>query len=72
MYKEFQKVYKKFIEVECLQATNFLAIVPPDHFANAYFSECKYGNLCYIIAENFNSWIIEDRKLPITSMTDSI
>ena len=33
MHNEFQKVYEKFIEVDCLQATNFLATVSPKHFA---------------------------------------
>jgi len=36
-HKEFQKVYEKIIKVEYPEATNFLATVPPEHFANAYF-----------------------------------
>jgi len=65
-------VYENFIEVDCLQATNFLGTVPPQHFANAYFTRCIYGDLCFIVAESFNSWIIKDCKLPKISMIDSI
>jgi len=71
-HNEFQEMYEKFIEVDCLQATDFLATVLLEDFANAYFPECRYGDLCSIVAESFNSWIIEDHKLPITSMIDSI
>jgi len=67
-HNEFQKMYEKFIEVDCLQATNFLATMPSEHFANAYFTGYRYGDLCSTVAESFNSWIIEDRELPITSM----
>ena len=57
-HSEFQKVYEKFIKVDCLQATNFLVTVPPKHFANfanAYFPGCRYGDLCSAVAESFNS-----------------
>ena len=71
-HNEFQEMDEKFIEIDCLQATYFLAIVPPEHFVNAYFSGFRYGDLCSIVAKSFNSCIIEDRELPITSMIDSI
>ena len=49
-HNELQKVYKKFIEVDCLQATNFLAISPPEHFVNAYFPGYRYDDLCSTIS----------------------
>jgi len=71
-HNEFQKMYEKFIKADCLQVINFLATVPPEHFANAYFPGWRYRDLCSTVAESFNFWIVEDRELPITSMIDSI
>ena len=63
-HNEFQKMYENYIEVACLQVTNFLATIPTTYFVNAYFSGYRYGNLCSTVVESFNSWIIEDRELP--------
>ena len=72
IHKEFQTEYENLVNLENQQANKFLASVPLEHWANAYFPGQRYGCVSSIIAESFNSWILEQRQLPITSMLDSI
>ncbi|KAF5178685.1 Mudr family transposase [Thalictrum thalictroides] len=51
---------------------DFLSRVPFEHWANAHFPGSRYGDMCSSIAESFNSWVGEERFLPITSMIDRI
>ena len=69
-HNELQKVHE--ILSKLIAYTNFLAIVPPEYFTNAYFPGCKYDDLRSTVTKSFNSWILEDHDLPITSMFDLI
>ncbi|KAL5711160.1 hypothetical protein ACHQM5_021649 [Ranunculus cassubicifolius] len=43
-----------------------------ENFANAHFRGKRYGELSSSLAESFNSWILEERHLPITAFLDAI
>ncbi|XP_028082206.1 uncharacterized protein LOC114283543 [Camellia sinensis] len=50
----------------------FLDDIPYDHWSNAYFRGQHFGEMWSNIAESFNSWIREERHLPITKLIDSV
>ncbi|KAI8553517.1 hypothetical protein RHMOL_Rhmol05G0022300 [Rhododendron molle] len=50
--------------------TNFLADLPYEHWANAFFPGQRYGEMWSNLAECFNSWIENERHLPITQLVD--
>ncbi|KAL7166916.1 hypothetical protein ACSBR2_037557 [Camellia fascicularis] len=45
---------------------NFLEDMPPNHWANAYFRDKRYGEMTSNVAESFNKWILDARNYPIT------
>jgi zinc finger SWIM domain-containing protein 3 len=50
----------------------FMNNLPREKWANAYFTGSRYGYVCSSVSESFNSWILEDRELPITALINSI
>ncbi|KAI8552166.1 hypothetical protein RHMOL_Rhmol06G0244400 [Rhododendron molle] len=52
--------------------TNFLADLPYEHWANAFFPGQRYGEMWSNLAECFNSWIEKERHLPITQLVDRV
>ncbi|KAI8559412.1 hypothetical protein RHMOL_Rhmol04G0171700 [Rhododendron molle] len=52
--------------------TNFLADLPYEHWANAFFPGQQYGEMWSNLAEGFNSWIEKERHLPITQLVDRV
>ena len=52
------------------KGNNFLAAMHLEHWANTYFPGQRNGRVSSTVAESFNSWILEERQLPITSILD--
>ncbi|KAI8550261.1 hypothetical protein RHMOL_Rhmol06G0091000 [Rhododendron molle] len=52
--------------------TNFLADLPYEHWANAFFPGQRYGEMWSNLAECFNSWIEKERHLSITQLVDRV
>ncbi|XP_028075999.1 uncharacterized protein LOC114278193 [Camellia sinensis] len=50
----------------------FLDDISYDHWSNAYFRGQHFGEMWSNVAESFNSWIREERHLPITKLIDSV
>ncbi|XP_028118687.1 uncharacterized protein LOC114316221 [Camellia sinensis] len=50
----------------------FLDDIPYDHWSNAYFLGQRFGEMWSNVVESFNSWIREERHLPITKLIDSV
>ena len=51
---------------------SFLKDAPFSNWANAFFNGFRYGDMCSIVAESFNSWIHIEHLMPITEMVDGI
>jgi zinc finger SWIM domain-containing protein 3 len=50
----------------------FMHSLPLQNWANAYFQGNRYGHVCSSLSECFNSWILLERELPITSLIDHL
>ncbi|XP_070668839.1 uncharacterized protein [Malus domestica] len=50
----------------------FFQNTPKENWSNAYFRGKKYGEMCSNIAESFNSWILDEHKMPTYQMIDNI
>ncbi|KAF7150876.1 hypothetical protein RHSIM_Rhsim02G0220600 [Rhododendron simsii] len=66
-YEEMARLKKAGGEA---RITNFLADLPYEHWANAFFPGQRYGEMWSNLAECFNSWIEKERHLPITQLVD--
>ncbi|KAH7848531.1 hypothetical protein Vadar_004068 [Vaccinium darrowii] len=51
---------------------DFLTNAPKDHWACAFFPGKWYGEMSSSLSESFNSWIREERHLPVTQLVDRI
>ena len=69
---DFDRYMNKFLEIGGVAAENFLRDKPFDHWADLFFKGKRYGEYSSNVAESFNSWILEDRFMPITSCLDGI
>lgn len=69
---EFEAAHSKFLDVGGTAAFNFLKDKPFDKWTDLFFKGKRYGEYSSNVAESFNSWIIEERALPITSCLDGI
>ncbi|CAL2238331.1 unnamed protein product [Prunus armeniaca] len=50
----------------------FLANLPVQNFANAFFPGKRYGEVSNVLFESFNSWVKDVRMLPIYEMIDTV
>ncbi|KAL6226245.1 hypothetical protein ACLB2K_000208 [Fragaria x ananassa] len=70
--EQFAEELSRFKKVGGKIAIKFLASLPDENWSNAYFPGKKYGEMCSNIAESFNSWVKEERELPIFELVDGI
>ena len=71
-HEEFQNAYGDLKTLATNVTENFFRGAPLDHWVNAFFPGRKYGVMCSNMAESYNSWVANERNLPITSMIDQI
>ncbi|XP_026455497.1 uncharacterized protein LOC113356521 [Papaver somniferum] len=67
-YKAIQKIRY----LDCDWVANYIATIPPEAYANAFFQGCRYGRTYIQIAESYNSWIKVHKKMPAFSLLDQI
>ncbi|XP_061993696.1 uncharacterized protein LOC133711611 [Rosa rugosa] len=48
----------------------FLAKIPVENWCRAFYTSCRYGIMANGIAESFNSWIANERLMPVYCMLD--
>ncbi|KAH7834878.1 hypothetical protein Vadar_020569 [Vaccinium darrowii] len=54
------------------KVSNFLENLPVKHWSTVHFSGCRYGEMYSNVAESFNSWIKDERYLPVRNLVDAI
>ena len=69
---DFERYLSKFKDIGGISAEIFLRDKPFDHWADLFFQGKHYGEYSSNVAESFNSWILENRVMPITSCLDGI
>ncbi|OVA01455.1 hypothetical protein BVC80_509g28 [Macleaya cordata] len=71
-HSDFKRAYDDLVRVGGYKVKKFVDNVPFEHWVNAYFSGERYEEMCSNVAESFNSWISNERHMPVTSMLDQI
>jgi len=71
-YFDFEKAMSKYKEIGGAKAIEYLNDKPYDHWADLFFPGKRYGENKSNVAESFNSWILDERSLPVTSCLDGI
>ena len=69
---EFEGAYSKFCQIGGIAGVNFLKDKPFDKWVDLFFPGKRYGEYSSNVAESFNSWILNERALPITLCLDGI
>ncbi|KAH7847542.1 hypothetical protein Vadar_027378 [Vaccinium darrowii] len=54
------------------RVTDFLKTIPVKHWSTVHFPGCRYGEMFSNVAESFNSWIKDERYLPVKNLVDAI
>ncbi|KAF9619764.1 hypothetical protein IFM89_009237 [Coptis chinensis] len=71
-HAEYQKFMVQLRNLGGEAIDKFLARVPYEHWAHAYFQGCRYGERCSTLAECFNSWIEVESFLPFKGLLNEI
>ncbi|CAL8114057.1 unnamed protein product [Prunus armeniaca] len=70
--EEYQDTLKKLRDDGSSKIIDkFLADLPVQNFANAFFPGKRYGEVSNALSESFNSWVKDVRRLPIYEMIDT-
>ncbi|XP_008241210.1 PREDICTED: uncharacterized protein LOC103339655 [Prunus mume] len=71
--EEYQDTLKKLKDYGgSIIIDKFLADLPVQNFANAFFLGKRYGEVSNVLSESFNSWVKDARRLSIYEMIDTI
>ncbi|XP_026425497.1 uncharacterized protein LOC113321501 [Papaver somniferum] len=68
----FEESLRGMHAIGCGHVANYLRTIPKDKWANAFFPVCRYAAHSSFIAESFNNWILEFKKLPAFALLDAI
>ncbi|XP_026410967.1 uncharacterized protein LOC113306224 [Papaver somniferum] len=68
----FEEDLRGMHAIGCGHVANYLRTIPKEKWANAFFPVCRYAAHSLSIAESFNNWILEFKKLPAFSLLDAI
>ncbi|OVA15680.1 hypothetical protein BVC80_1317g2 [Macleaya cordata] len=69
---EFQENYDSLVKEGGLKMKEFLDSINPQCWACLFFPTQRYGQMTSALSESFNSWIRDERTMPITAMLDHI
>ncbi|XP_026428308.1 uncharacterized protein LOC113324197 [Papaver somniferum] len=70
--ENFEEALRGMHAIGCGHVANYLRTIPKEKWANAFFHVCRYAAHSSSIAESFNNWILEFKKLPDFSLLDAI
>ncbi|XP_026378353.1 uncharacterized protein LOC113272771 [Papaver somniferum] len=68
----FEEALRGMHAIGCGHVANYLRTIPKEKWANAFFPVCRYAAHSSSIAESFNNWILEFKKLPAFALLDAI
>ncbi|XP_026458778.1 uncharacterized protein LOC113359341 [Papaver somniferum] len=68
----FEEALRGMHAIGCGHVGNYLRTIPKEKWANAFFLVCRYAAHSSYIAESFNNWFLEFKKLPAFALLDAI
>ncbi|XP_026451277.1 uncharacterized protein LOC113351526 [Papaver somniferum] len=68
----FEEALRVMHAIGCGYVANYLRTIPKEKWENAFFPLCRYAAHSSSIAESFNNWILEFKKLPAFALLDAI
>ncbi|GFZ05186.1 hypothetical protein Acr_17g0007580 [Actinidia rufa] len=70
--KTFEELIRKLKRDGCEAVKDFFSDLPCEHWTRVHFKGKRYGEMSSNLAECFNSWIKDERHLPIMVLVDKI
>ncbi|XP_026384516.1 uncharacterized protein LOC113280084 [Papaver somniferum] len=71
-HEGFDQGMQKLKDMGCDGLHKFLSEIPVECWSNAHCLGCRYDDMCSNIAESFNSWIKEEKGMPIAILVNWI
>ncbi|XP_026442053.1 uncharacterized protein LOC113341361 [Papaver somniferum] len=68
----FEEALRGMHAIGCGHVANYIRSIPKDKWANTFFPICRYAAHSSSIAESFNNWTLEFKKLPAFGLLDAI
>ncbi|KAI3875384.1 hypothetical protein MKW98_000061 [Papaver atlanticum] len=63
---------KDLIDLDCEYVVTWMERQGPEHWSNAFFKGCRWGEVASSVAESFNSWIKDLKNMPVSALVNTI
>ncbi|XP_026410997.1 uncharacterized protein LOC113306254 [Papaver somniferum] len=68
----FEEALRGMHAIECGHVANYIRTIPKKKWENAFFPICRYSAHSSTLAESFNNWILDFKKLSAFALLDAI
>ncbi|KAI3921238.1 hypothetical protein MKW92_037734 [Papaver armeniacum] len=63
---------KALIDLECVHVVRWMEKQGPEHWSNAFFEGCRYGEVALSVAESVNNWLKDEKRMPVSALVNTI
>lgn len=68
----YNKAVKDLIDLECGHVVRWMEKQGPEHWSNAFFEGCRYGEVASSVAESVNNWVKDEKRMPVSALVNTI
>ncbi|KAI3854897.1 hypothetical protein MKW92_008236 [Papaver armeniacum] len=68
----YNATVKALIDLECGHVVIWMEKQGPEHWSNAFFEGCRYGEVASSVAESVNNWVKDEKRMPVSALVNTI
>ncbi|KAI3868658.1 hypothetical protein MKW92_007451 [Papaver armeniacum] len=68
----YNKAVKDIIDLGCGHVVRWMEKQGPEHWSNAFFEGCRYGNVSSSVDEYVNNWLKDEKRMPVSALVNTI